>query len=121
MDKRLLNPMPKEAAQEFTTIAKTCITEIILPCLAKESEICLLPKNEHDERPIGFMSTCYRVFSRLFQVDLRAFDEECGAFWDTAMAGSSALQVALHRLILDEASSHDGHSIASVSWDFKKF
>ena len=106
LDKRFLNWMPKEAVQEFTTIAKTCITETILPCLAKESAICLLPKNEHDERPIGLMSTCYRVLSRLFKAELRAFDEDCGAFWDTAMAGSSALQAALLRLILDEASNH---------------
>lgn len=67
MDQKFLDWVPKEAVQEFAALARACIIERMLPCLAKETEICLLPKNEYDERPIGVMSTLCRIVSRCFK------------------------------------------------------
>ena len=67
------------------------------------------------------MATLYRICSRLFKGDLRAFDEECGAHWDTAVAGSSALQAAIGRMAVDEVARHMGLEVATMFWDFTKY
>ena len=75
MDHNTLTWFPKELIAELIAIANVCINKILLPCVAKDSETCLLPKNDTDERPIGLMATLYRLLSRLFKEDLRAFDK----------------------------------------------
>jgi len=52
---------------------------------------------------------------------MREWDVEKAGFWDTAIAGSSALMAALRRRLADEVSVELGQPAATLFWDIQKF
>ena len=57
----------------------------------------------------------------IYGIEMTQWQEDQGAFWDDAVRGSSALQAALKRRMLDEIETHElGTSITGYC-DLEKF
>ena len=59
------------------------------------------------ERPITITSTLYSLVMGIYGIEMTEWQEDQGASWDDAVRGSSALQAALKRRMLDEIETHE--------------
>ncbi|CAK0907948.1 unnamed protein product, partial [Prorocentrum cordatum] len=73
------------------------------------------------ERPIGLMPMPYRIWSAARRPIVATWSKAAAGFWDTAVAGSSALRVAMHRLMRAEAATEMGFHAAGVFYDAANF
>ncbi|CAK0905284.1 unnamed protein product, partial [Prorocentrum cordatum] len=73
------------------------------------------------ERPIGLMPMPYRTWSAARRPIVATWSKAAAGFWDTAVAGSSALRVAMHRLMRAEAATEMGFHAAGVFYDAANF
>ncbi|CAK0880231.1 unnamed protein product [Prorocentrum cordatum] len=73
------------------------------------------------ERPIGLMPMPYRIWSAARRPIIATWSKEAAGFWDTAVAGSSALRVAMHRLMRAEAAVQMGFHAAGIFYDAANF
>ncbi|CAK0799380.1 unnamed protein product, partial [Prorocentrum cordatum] len=73
------------------------------------------------ERPIGLMPMPYRIWSAARRPIVATWSKAAAGFWDTAVAGSSALRVAMHRLMRAEAATEMGFHAAGVFDDAANF
>ncbi|CAK0817626.1 unnamed protein product, partial [Prorocentrum cordatum] len=73
------------------------------------------------ERPIGLMPMPYRIWSAARRPIVATWSKVAAGFWDTAVAGSSALRVAMHRLMRAEAATEMGFHAAGVFYDAANF
>ncbi|CAK0797341.1 unnamed protein product, partial [Prorocentrum cordatum] len=73
------------------------------------------------ERPIGLMPMPYRIWSAARRPIIATWSKEAAGFWDTAVAGSSALRVATHRLMRAEAAVQMGFHAAGTFYDAANF
>ncbi|CAK0907670.1 unnamed protein product [Prorocentrum cordatum] len=73
------------------------------------------------ERPIGLMPMPYRIWSAARRPIVATWSKAAAGFWDTAVAGSSALRVAMHRLTRAEAATEMGFHAAGVFYDAANF
>jgi hypothetical protein len=64
--------------------------------------IQLIPKPKGGDRPITVTSALYSLVMGIFGTDMDDRQEAQQAFWEDAVTGSSALQAALQRRLLDE-------------------
>ena len=80
-----------------------------------------LPKPSGGERPIALLATLYRVWARCRGPWIREWDVARASFYDRALAGSSALQAAMGRLLVDEVATLQGLQSCRILWDIEKF
>ncbi|CAK0892842.1 unnamed protein product, partial [Prorocentrum cordatum] len=73
------------------------------------------------ERPIGLMPMPYRIWSAARGPIIATWSKEAAGFWDTAVVGSSALRVAMHRLMRAEAAVQMGSHAAGIFYDAANF
>ncbi|CAK0889290.1 unnamed protein product [Prorocentrum cordatum] len=73
------------------------------------------------ERPIGLMPMPCRIWSAARRPIVATWSKAAAGFWDTAVAGSSALRVATHRLMRAEAATEMGFHAAGVFYDAANF
>ncbi|CAK0812485.1 unnamed protein product, partial [Prorocentrum cordatum] len=73
------------------------------------------------ERPIGLMPMPHRIWSAARRPIVATWSKAAAGFWDTAVAGSSALRVALHRLTRAKAATEMGFHAAGVFYDAVNF
>ncbi|CAK0806248.1 unnamed protein product, partial [Prorocentrum cordatum] len=73
------------------------------------------------ERPIGLMPMPYRIWSAARRPIVATRSKAAAGFWDTAVAGSSALRVAMHRLMRADAATEMGFHAAGVFYDAANF
>ncbi|CAK0878622.1 unnamed protein product, partial [Prorocentrum cordatum] len=73
------------------------------------------------ERPIGLMPMPYRIWSAARRPIVATWSKAAAGFWDSAVAGSSALRVAMHRLMRAEAATEMGFHAAGVFYDAANF
>jgi hypothetical protein len=73
------------------------------------------------ERPITLTSGLYRLWCKLRRPEVLEWETGAAGFWDKAVAGSSALQAALHRKLRHEVASELGACTGGVYWDMAKF
>ncbi len=71
-------------------------------------------------RTVATMASVYRVIMRLCGDDIVEWDTTKAGFFDTAVAGSSALRAHLLRSLEVEVAATEGHSIAHILWDMEK-
>ena len=83
--------------------------------------VVLLEKAAGGDRPITIASSFYALWSEMRSAPLAAWEREFVEFWDDAIVGSSALQVALLRRLLDEIQVRSGGFTATFFWDMEKF
>eukprot|EP00959_Pyramimonas_sp_CCMP1952_P213665 4470456-Pyramimonas_sp.AAC.1 len=56
------------------------------------------------ERPVGLVSMPYRIRSAARRPIISTWSKAAAGFWDTAVAGASALRAAMRRLMRAEAA-----------------
>ena len=78
--------------------------------------IAMFPK-EIGERPIAQLPLMYAWLVKTLWENTLRWDKQLEDFWDTAINGSSALQAALTRRLLDELSITSGQVTGAVYWD----
>ena len=96
-----LKTMPEAAVAELTKILRRCEAEGAWPDQMNTTFYSLLPKKPGigQERPVGLTSMLYRVWTVARKGITDEWLQEKGAWWDTAIKGSGALQAALRRLL----------------------
>ena len=115
------------ACQEFLRLLGEVEQQAVLPRQATYTVVGLVPKPDcppsisKAERPICIFSLLYQVWGAMRnQLNLR-WERARSGFWDTAVAGSSALMTGLMRALLDEAAELNNIKSASVYFDMEKF
>ena len=86
--------------------------------------VTLQVKDEDADRAIGLLAWVVRFWGRLRTSDRAGWTKERSGPWDTALAGSSALRVAMLRLFRDEQAAHSSlpdQQSAILLWDVKGF
>ena len=71
--------------------------------------------------PIGLLACVYAAWEKTRRPELAEWDHDKAGFWDTAVAGSAALQAALRRKLSDEVCSVLDIPAATLYWDVEKF
>ena len=91
------------------------------PAQALISIIPLIPKPLGGDRPVVLASLLYVSWSGIRNPDISPWEANFVAFWDSAVRGSSVLQAALGRRLLEELHVMEGGAVANTFWDLEKF
>ena len=83
--------------------------------------ICLKPKLTSDDRGIALIPWLIRLWTQLRDAPTREWTRTHAGFWDQAVEGSSALKVALGRLVDDEIAQTLGTHTGCLYTDIKEF
>ncbi|CAK0909165.1 unnamed protein product, partial [Prorocentrum cordatum] len=122
-----LAALPTPARHELTDLINDCEATLSWPHQFYHVWYQLLRKNDSavagEERPIGRFPILVRVWGRLTKHEVGHWCDERAAFWDAAVAGSSALQAFIVAACLDEAAArgHSAEAWASLFLDLEKF
>ena len=95
--------------------------QVAFPLQTLVVKVALLAKPAGGERPISIISTLMRTWTAVRAPALKAWEQGQIEWWDTAIAGSSALRAGLSRLVKDELARFEGDEACSIMWDVKKF
>ncbi len=113
--------LPDVAPVLLGAILRPVVSESVLPWCAYLNILNLLGKNGGGCRTIATMASLYRLAMRLCGDDLAAWDRDKAGFFDTAVAGSSALRAHLLRALEVELAVAENLSVAHFLWDMEKF
>ena len=118
-----LKSLPVAARAALCPIIDSVRSELVLPLQTMGTCIHMLPKpKEGEERPIGLLSTLFRIVSRLDRQEfVQPWESGLHRHWDHAIAGSSALRSAFGRLIRSECAHLLKESFGLILWDLTKF
>ena len=83
--------------------------------------IALKPKPTSGDRGITLIPWLIRLWTQLRDAPTREWTSKHAGFWDQAVAGSSALKVALSRLVDDEIAQTLGTHTGCLYTDIKEF
>ena len=83
--------------------------------------IALKPKPTSGDRGIALIPWLIRLWTQLRDAPTREWTSKHAGFWDQAVAGSSALKVALSRLVDDEIAQTLGTHTGCLYTDIKEF
>ena len=83
--------------------------------------VALKPKPTSGDRGIALVPWLIRLWTQLRDAPTRVWTSEHAGFWDQAVAGSSALKVALSRLVDDEIVQTLGTHTGCLYTDIKEF
>ena len=83
--------------------------------------VALKPKPTSGDRGIALIPWLIRLWTQLRDAPTRVWTSEHAGFWDQAVAGSSALKVALSRLVDDEIVQTLGTHTGCLYTDIKEF
>ena len=93
----------------------------VVPITILINIVVLLLKPTGGFRPIGLLSFLYALWVKARRFEVQEWDDEHAGFWDDAVAGSSSLQAALRRRLLDETATNLGRASATVLLDMEKY
>ena len=113
--------LPDAALQHLCTLYQLMERSLAVPATALAALIVMLPEPKGGFRPIGLISMVYALWVKARRGYIRQFDADKAGFWDTAIAGSSALQAALRRKLSDEVAIELERPTATLLWDLEKF
>ena len=81
----------------------------------------MLGKPDGGERGVALIPWILRLWGQLRRGLGAGWCDEQAGFWDQAIKGSNALQVAVQRLFWDESAEILGFVHGSLLWDFAEF
>ena len=91
------------------------------PWQLMENIICLKPKPTSGDRGIPLIPWLVRLWTLLRDAPTREWTRTHAGFWDQAVEGSSALKVALGRLVDDEIAQTLGTHTGCLYTDIEEF
>ena len=118
---RFFKRLPLEARRLFATLFADIECKLAWPWQVLANKLALLPKPDGDVRPIALMAMVVRWFTRCHRRACREWTRERAAFWDNAVAASSALRSATLTALRCELADIAGDQWSLVLWDFRKF
>eukprot|EP00972_Heterocapsa_arctica_P034083 5017719-Heterocapsa_arctica.AAC.1 len=86
--------MPKEGKSELVQLLSSMEEELTLPAQAMYNSVALIDKPDGGDRPITLLSMLYRLLIRARRSYITKWDAEKARPWDSAVAGSGALEAA---------------------------
>ena len=117
-----LKSLPDGYISELTDILRSIETQRVWPTQLLMMIVCLLPKPDpNSDRPICLLPCLARLWARTRKDVFTDWTHRCAGAWDTAVAGSSALQAAMQRAIEDETDRTLGLCTGGIFWDLEKF
>lgn len=124
---KLIVNSSEEAKAELVNVYNVVETTCALPHQAAVATVGLITKPgaataiSTGERPICIFSCFFQLWGLLRAGLNSTWEAERAGFWDTAIAGSSALTTGLLRALLDEVAAVNGIAAASIYYDMEKF
>ena len=94
---------------------------LALPLQSLVSIMAVIPKPQGGERLVALMHRLFRIYFRSRRSIISDWEAAQELWWDTALAGSSALKAALLRAFGVDCSTLSGASIAAAFVDIAKF
>ena len=118
-----LKRLPEIGQGELARLLLEVVEDLALPAQILTPSVSLIPKPlpGGGDRPITVTSTVYMLLMSLLDDNFSDRADQMCSFWDTAVAGSSALRAALYRVALDELAIDEGKSPMTAHWDVEKF
>ena len=89
--------MPEEAWHDLGSLISECEANLTFPIQVLVHLMFSLPKPGGGERMVAILALILRSWSKARRQGLASWDARRAGFWDTAIAGSSALKAALCR------------------------
>ncbi len=121
LDFHTIATLPDAALSMLGDLIRACVAHTALPHGALLVILNLLGKKGGGVRTIATMATLYRLIMRLCGDDIGDWDAAKAGFFDTAVAGNSALRAHLLRSLEVELATVEGQFTAHVLWDMEKF
>ena len=116
-----LRDMPEETWQDLAALLAECEAELLFPVQVLVHLMISLPKPGGGERMIALLALVLRGWSKARRQGLASWDARRAGFWDTAIAGSSALKAALWRALGDETAGWMHLCCGTLHVDIEKF
>ena len=116
-----LRDMTEEAWQDLAALLAECEAELLFLVQVLVHLMISLPKPGGDERMIALLALVLRGWSKARRQGLASWDARRAGFWDTAIAGSSALKAALWRALGDETAGWMHLCCGTLYLDIEKF
>ena len=116
-----LRSMPVEAAEELLELLNQCGDQLCVPLLVFCNLMCAIPKDIGGERVIALMAMAMRVLAKCRRWRCTEWDQTRPSWWDSAIAGSSALRAAVWRSFLDETAGLMQACVATAYIEIEKF
>ena len=108
MSNQDLKHSPPQSRAALCDIVNSIITHAVVPRQMMLNVVQLIPKPKGGDRPITITSALFSLVMDVLGADMTDWQEAQEAFWDDAVQGSSALQAALQRRLLDELDVRAG-------------
>ena len=83
--------------------------------------MCAIPKPSGGDRVVALIAMVIRVLARCRSWRLGEWDHARAGYWDSAIAGCSALKAAVWRSFMDETAGLAGIACATAMIDIEKF
>jgi len=112
---------PPEGRQALADFLNQCEAQVSFPIQAFLTTVSFIPKPFGGERPIAAIVFLYRVWIRIRRPRITEWEAGHAHHWDTAVAGNSALRVALRRSLRRECAIADGKFLVGAFWDGEAF
>ena len=118
---RVLKSLPLDARMAFVELFRKIESGLLWPWQMLAAKVVLIAKADGGCRPIALLMMLYRWFLRIHRVHTRRWTADKAAFWDHAIASSSALRSATLTALRVEMAELAGFDWAVVLWDLTKF
>ena len=112
---------PYQCYGQFTSLLDDCVLKGIWPIQLYLNLMPVLGKPQGGERCAAEAPMLYRLWCKAVRHEVRAWEREHTAEWDTAKEGSSALWPALVRGLKAEIAQGTQKEFAASLWDLHKF
>ena len=113
--------LPPEGREELRQLLVECERRGCWPRQLLGVIGATLPKSAGGERIIGMLPLPPKVWSRARSSVTSSWTDGLGAFWDSAIRGSSALRAALLRAVMDETGMELGVAASTLYMDVDNF
>lgn len=113
--------LPVEAWNQLVALLGSCERALVFPFQILLQVMSCTPKADGGERVISLVALVARVWSKCRCGSLGALDNARAGFWDSALAGQSALRAAAWRALGDETIAWLGGSVVAAWLDVRKF
>ena len=113
--------LPMQAWDELAALLTSCEQKLIFPLQVLLQVMGCIPKADGSDRIIALVALVARAWSKCRCSVLGEWDYKRAGFWDSALAGHSALRAAAWRSLSDETMAWFGGTSATVWLDVAKF
>ena len=113
--------LPPEAHHKWGCSFRQAERLVSVPIQVMINLMGIMKKSTGGERTIALQATWVVIWASMRGIKAKEFDKGRAQFWDSAIAGASALQAGLMRRLIEEVGVLSGLSTLGIYWDMQKF